>query len=170
MQKYIDVLPSMAEKYNNTYYRSIKVHVTQQSINTYTMFFYSGITILPNVITLQFILTVVGAKCKVSFDVPNSLASVLGFKRSSYGVGCHASENLVDITSVNSILVHSNIIHSSYMRGTQAPVAYNFFQNAAPHNLIYFPVTEEVISTLSVLLTDQHGKLVEGNDYTFSSS
>ena len=41
----------------------------------------SGITILPNVNTLQCILTVVGANCKVSFDVPNTLASVLGFKR-----------------------------------------------------------------------------------------
>ena len=41
----------------------------------------SDITILPNVNTLQCILTVVGAKCKVSFDVPNSVASVLGFKR-----------------------------------------------------------------------------------------
>ena len=51
------------------------------------------VTILPNVNTLQCILTVVGAKCKVSFDVPNSLASVLGFKRSIYGVGPHASEN-----------------------------------------------------------------------------
>ena len=64
--------------------------------------------------------------------------------------------------SVNSILVHCNIIHSSYMRGTQAPVAYNFFPNAAPgqkileapHNLIYLPVTVDVISTLSVWLTD----------------
>ena len=75
----------------------------------------------------------VGAKCKVSFDVPNSLASVLGFKQSTvYGVGRHASENPVNIISVNSILVHCNIIHSSYMRGTQAPVAYNLFQNAAP--------------------------------------
>ena len=36
---------------------------------------------------LQCMLTAVGAKCKVSFDVPNSLASVLGFKRSIYGVG-----------------------------------------------------------------------------------
>ena len=41
----------------------------------------SDITILPNVNTLQCILTVVGAKCKVSFDVPNSLSSVLGFKQ-----------------------------------------------------------------------------------------
>ena len=117
----------------------------------------SDITILRNVNTLQCILTVVGAKCKVSFDVPNSLAGVLGFKRSIYGVGRHAS--------VNSILVYCNIIYSSYMRGTQAPVAYNFFPNAvsgqkmleAPHNLIYLPAIVDVITTLSVWLTDQHG-------------
>ena len=99
----------------------------------------------------------VGAKCKVSFDVLNSQASVLGVKQNIvYGVGRHASENLVNIMSVNSILVHCNIIHPSYMRGTQAPVADNFFPNAAPgqnileapHNLIYLPVTVYVISTL----------------------
>ena len=55
----------------------------------------SDVTILPNVNTSQCILTVVEAKCKVSFDVPNSLASVLGFKRSIYCVGRHASENHV---------------------------------------------------------------------------
>ena len=105
----------------------------------------------------------VGAKCKVSFDVPNSLASVHGFKRSIYDVGRHAGENLVNIMSANSILVHCNIIHYSYMRGTQAAVDYNFFPNAAPgqkilqapHNLIYLPVT------LSAWLTDQHGKLLD---------
>ena len=108
----------------------------------------------------------VGAKCKVSFDVPNSLASVLGFKQDiAYSVGRHASKNLVSM-SVSSILVHCNIIHSSYMRGQQAPVVYNFFPNAAPeqkvleapHNLIYLPVTVDVISTLSVWLTDQDGE------------
>ena len=106
----------------------------------------------------------VGAKCKVNFDTPNSLASVLGFKQDIvYGVGRHPSEKLVNIMSVNSILVHCNIIHSSYMRGQQAPVIYNFFPNAAPgqktleapHNLIYLPVTVDVISNLSVWLTDQ---------------
>ena len=100
----------------------------------------------------------VGANCKVSFDVPNSLASVFGFKRDIvYGVGRHASEKLVNIMNVNSILVHCNIIHFSYMRGQQAPVVCNFFPNAAPgqkileapHNLIYLTVTGDVISTLS---------------------
>ena len=83
----------------------------------------SDITILSNVNTSQCILTVVGAKCKVSFDVPNSLASVFGFKLDIvYGVGRHASGRLVNIMNVNSILVHCNIIHSSYMHGQQAPV------------------------------------------------
>ena len=43
----------------------------------------SDISILPSVNRLQCILTVVGAKCKVSFDVPNSLASVFVFQRDS---------------------------------------------------------------------------------------
>ena len=104
----------------------------------------SDITILPNVNTLHCILNVVGAKLKVSFDVPNSLASLLGFNKSTYGVDRYASEQLVNITSVNSILVHCDIIHSSYMRGVQAPVVYSFFPSAAlgqkildaPSNLI----------------------------------
>ena len=117
--------------------------------------------------SLQCILTVVGAKHKVSFDVTNSRASVLGFKQDIvYGVGRHASERLANIMNVNSILVHCNIIHSSYMRGQQASVVYNFFQNAAPgqkiieapHNLIYLPMNVDVISTLSVWVTDQDGE------------
>ena len=121
----------------------------------------SDITILPNVNTLQCILNVVGAKLKVSFDVPNSLASLLGFNRSIYGVGRHASEQLVNIMSVNYIIHHTMyciIIHSSNMRGVQAPVFHNFFPNTAPgqkileapSNLIYLPVTVDVISTLPV--------------------
>ena len=70
------------------------------------------ITILPNVNMLQCILTAVGAKCKVNFNAPNSLASVLGFKQNIvHDVGRHTSENLVSIMSVNFILVHCNIIH-----------------------------------------------------------
>ena len=78
----------------------------------------SDITILPNVNTFQCILTVVGAKCKVSFDVPNSLASVLDFKQSIvYGVGRHASENL--IMSVNSILQHYLFfVHAWYTKSS----------------------------------------------------
>ena len=60
--------------------------------------------------------------------------------------------------SVNSILLHCNIIHSSYMRDTQAP-GQKILE--APHNLIYLPVTVDVISTLSVWLPDQHRELLD---------
>ena len=82
----------------------------------------SDITILPNVITLQCILTVVGAKCKVSLDLPNSLASVLGFKRIIYGVGRHTSENLVNIMGVNSILATLFILHKCVVHKLQMPI------------------------------------------------
>ena len=82
--------------------------------------------------------------------------------------------------SVNSILVHSNIIHSSYMRGTQAPVAYNFFPNAAPgqkildapHNLIYLPVAVDVnfVSVVDGSTRKALGFTWRGIEYTFSSS
>ena len=55
----------------------------------------SDITILPNGNTVQCVLTVVGVKCKVSFDVPNSLASVLGFKRNIYGVGVNTESSWI---------------------------------------------------------------------------
>ena len=81
----------------------------------------SDITILPNVNTLQCILTVVGAKCKVSFGVPNSLASVLGFKRSIYGVGRHASENLVHIILLLTP-VEINQLNKAQVEGKRAQI------------------------------------------------
>ena len=51
------------------------------------------------------------------------------------------------------------------MRDTQAPVAYNAAPVEkileAPHNLIYLPVTVDVISTLSMWLAEKHGKLLD---------
>ena len=52
----------------------------------------SGITILPNVNTLQCIFNVVGTKLKISVDVPNNLVSVLGMNKSTYGGGRHTSD------------------------------------------------------------------------------
>ena len=105
----------------------------------------TDLTFLPNVNTLQCIMTVVGTDLKVSFDTPSSLADVLGFEKNKvYSAGHHASEELVNIMNVNSILVHCNIIHSPFIKGLPTPVIYNFFPNTAPgqkilespHNLI----------------------------------
>ena len=79
---------------------------------------------------------------------------------------------VLDVMRVHNILVHCNIIRSSYMRGTHVPVVYNLFPDApgekileAPHNLIYLL---DVISTLSVWVTDQNGELLNfrGEEFT----
>ena len=111
----------------------------------------SGITILPNINTLQCILNVVGAKLKVSFDVPNSLASLLGFNRSTSSDGRHASGQLVNIMSVNSILVHCNIIHYSYMRSV-----YNFFPNGLTTGLLSGGISKAISG--NGLFLQKHGK------------
>ena len=140
----------------------------------------SDITILSNVNTLQCILTVIGAKCKVSFDVPNSLASVLGFEQSIYGVGRHASENLVNIMSVNSILVqhYSFFVHATYTSSsclqfipkcrswtkyTRSTRQFNLPPSDCKRHFTFVSVVDG--STREVL-----GFTWRGIDYTFSSS
>ena len=120
----------------------------------------TDLTFLPNANTLQCIMTVVGIDLKVSFDTPSSLADVLRFEKNKvYSAGRHASDELVNIMNVNSILVHCNIIHSSFIKGLPTPVIYNFFPNAAPG-----PVIVDVISTSSVWLTDQEGEKLDLRD------
>ena len=59
-------------------------------------------------------LEVLDVKCRVNFDEEDSLCTVLGFDRKEvYKVGRHESEHIVNILSVNSILVHCDVIESS---------------------------------------------------------
>ena len=106
----------------------------------------SDITILPNVNTLQCILNVVGTKVKVSFDVPNSLASVIECKLHS-GTLQHYS-----------FVIYAWCISPSCLQFLPKCCSW---AEEAPHNLIYLPVTVDVISTLSMWLTDQDGEVLD---------
>ena len=64
------------------------------------------IILLPNPNTLRCVLVILHEKCLVGLNVDDSLCKVLGFNKKIYKAGRHESENLVNILSVNSILVH----------------------------------------------------------------
>ena len=81
----------------------------------------------PNPNTLRCVLEILDRNCQVDFNVENSLCNVLGFSKRTYKVGLHEGENHVNILSVNSILVHCDVIESSRLNGVEAPVIYNFF-------------------------------------------
>ena len=98
-----------------------------------------------------------------------SLRSVLGFEEKLYtGPGTFESEQIVNIMGINSIFVHCDVIKQSLKNGTASPIIYNFFPNVSPgyrivsrpKNLIYLPLSLNVISQMRVWLTDQYEELI----------
>ena len=85
---------------------------------------------------------------KVDMTLKNSLRSVLGFESKVYNEGRHESENTVNIMSINSILVHCNLIGSSYLNGTLQPIIYSFFPNVSPGSKIVEKPSYNLLASL----------------------
>ena len=105
---------------------------------------------------------------QVDFNYQNSIAKILGFTNAKYTGGFHESENVVNILSINSILVNIDIISGSYVNGTTRNTIYSFFPKVSPGykiiqssvNLLYLPITLDVIDSLGVSITDQDDHLL----------
>ena len=125
------------------------------------------INISANFNTLKSIL-ILGKDYHVDFNHQNSLAKVLGFTSAKYTGGFHESENVVNILSINSILVNIDIISGSYVNGTTKNTIYSFFPKVSPGyniielpvNLVYLPITLDTIDSLEVSITDQDNHLL----------
>lgn len=125
------------------------------------------ITIEPNNNTLKSVVDI-NANYKVDFTTANSIRTVLGFNSQVYSEGYNESENIVNILSVNSLRVTSDVIASSYTNGGTENIIYSFFPNVGPGykivqeplNLIYLPITLYTISQMETKLVDQTGKLI----------
>jgi len=126
-----------------------------------------AISLEPNNNTLKAVLNI-AANYVVDFTTANSIRTVLGFNSRQYTAGYNESENLINIISISSLRVTSDIIGASYSNGTTGNVIYSFFPNVGPGykiievpvNLVYLPVTLSTISQMETKLTDQNGKLV----------
>ena len=106
-----------------------------------------------------------GNNYEVDFRQYNSINSLLGFHSKLYTSGFHESEDMVNILTINSILVNIDIISGSYVNGSTQPTIYSFFPNVStgykvienPHNLLYLLITSDMIHSITVWLTDQNG-------------
>jgi hypothetical protein len=125
------------------------------------------ITISANTNTLKSVLTL-SNNYQVDFRQPISISSVLGFNNDIYTLDFQESENVVNILSINSLLVNIDIISGSYVNGASQNTIYSFFPNVSPGykivetpvNLVYLPVTLDTIHSLESSLTDQNGNLL----------
>ena len=125
------------------------------------------ILIFPQTPTLKSVL-ILEEDYQVDFNHQNSLAKVLGFTGAKYTKGFHESENVVNILSINSILVNIDIISGSYVNGMTKNTIYSFFPKVSPGykiikkpvNLVYLPITLDTIDSLTVSITDQDDHLL----------
>ena len=85
---------------------------------------------------------------QVDFRARNSISSVLGIRNQVYEEGIHESDSVVNILSINSILVNVDMIGGSCVNGRTQNTIHSFFPNVSPgykifenpRNLVYLPV------------------------------
>ena len=94
------------------------------------------ISLSANISTLKSIIHITNIEYAIDFNVPSSIAPVLGFPVNTYLRGdSHEyteSPNIVDIIKINSILVNVDIIMGSYVNGLNTSVLYSFYPNVSP--------------------------------------
>ena len=69
---------------------------------------------------------------EVDFRKGKSISSLPGFDSNLHTSGFHESENIVNILTINSILVNIDIISGSYVNGSTQPTIYSFFRDVSP--------------------------------------
>ena len=69
---------------------------------------------------------------EVDFKQDNSVNSLLRFHSKRYTSGFPESENMVNILTMNSILVNIDIISGSYVNDSTQPTVYSFFEDVSP--------------------------------------
>jgi len=84
-----------------------------------------SIKITANTNTLKSVLEIQG-DFQVDFRSQNSISSVLGFQNQVYKEGILESQNVVNILSINSILVNVDVIGGSYVNGRTQNTIYRF--------------------------------------------
>ena len=124
----------------------------------------ANITISANSNTLKSVL-ILENDYQVDFRQLNSISKLLGFNNDIYTLGFQESENVVNILSINSLLVNLDIISGSYVNSSTQNTIYSFFPNVSPGykivespiNLVYLPITLDTIHSLETSITDQDG-------------
>ena len=74
----------------------------------------------------------------LSFDVDNSIAPLLGFRKIVYKKGKYKSQKVVDIMGFSTINIHCNVISGVKDKGNNTDILYTFTLTEPPGYLINF--------------------------------
>ena len=128
------------------------------------------INITTKIAEFKCIINIANQNYRVDFGIENSIGSTLGFHPVVISQNYNISQEIVDITKINSVLVNVDFISGSYVNGIQSSAMYSFDPNSVspgykinecPNpSLIYYPVNRTDISSIRIWLTDQTNKLI----------
>ena len=107
----------------------------------------------------------------LSFDIENSISSLLGFRKIIYKKGRYKSQKIIDIMGFSTINIHCNIISGTKDNGIDTDILYTFnlteppgyLINIIPTNILYQNVTKYRIEYIEFYIKDEHGRPIDFN-------
>ena len=72
----------------------------------------------------------------INFDIENSMAQLLGFRKNILKKGKYTSQKIVDIMGFSTINIHGNVISVVKDNGNNTDILYTFIQREPPRYLI----------------------------------
>ena len=107
----------------------------------------------------------------LSFDVENSIASLLGLRKIVYKQGKYTSQKIIDIMGFSNINIHCNVISGVKDNGEDTDILYTFnlteppgyLINIIPTNILYQNVTKDRIEYIEFHIKDEHGRPIDFN-------
>ena len=131
-------------------------------------------TITANLATLKAIIDITGKNFIINME-NSTLNSILGWGISGekgnlfLRKGRHEAPNIVNITHVNEVLIHCDIVDGSYIDGKKGYVLNSFYPDVepgykidyTPRHLVFLPVTLNQIQRIRCWLTDQENRPIK---------
>ena len=107
----------------------------------------------------------------ISFDIENSIASLLGFRKIVSKKGKYKSPKIVDIMGLSTINIHCNVISGVKDNGNNTDILYTFtlteppgyLIKIIPTNILYQNVTEGRIEYIEFHIKDEHERPIDFN-------
>ena len=106
----------------------------------------------------------------INFDIENSIAPLLGFRKIVYEQGKYTSQKIVDM-GFSTINIHCNVISGVKDNGNNTDILYTFtlteppgyLINIIPTNILYQNVTKDRIEYIEFHIKDEHGRPIDFN-------
>ena len=105
----------------------------------------------------------------INFDIENSIAPLLGFRKIVYEQDKYTSQKIVAILGFSTINIHCNMISGVKDNGNNTDILYTFILSEPPSylmniittNILYQNVTKNRIDYIDFHIKDEYGRPIE---------